>query len=187
MYKLDQKIHVDGIGEVEYDIAFGGAFYAYCNADKLDIRLKGKDHDQLVDWGRKIKYAVMDSLEIRHPYEEDLSFLYGTIFIGEAEQPEHHSRNVCIFAEGEVDRCPTGTGVSARAALHYARQELKLHQSIRIESILGTTFDVEIAELTEFGDYEAIIPKVTGTASIIGKHEFYFDPDDALKQGFIFR
>ncbi len=187
VYKLDQTIEVSGIGTVEYDVAYGGAFYAFCNADKLGIGLKGKDQDQLVDWGRKIKYAVMDALPIHHPFEEDLSFLYGTIFIGKPENPAHHSRNVCIFAEGEVDRCPTGTGVSARAALHHARAELQPEKSIRIESILGTLFDVEIAELSRFGDYEAVIPKVTGTASIIGKNEFYFDPKDDLQKGFIFR
>ena len=76
-------------------------------------------------WGCAIKTAVMGSLPLAHPYEEDLGFLYGTIFVGRAHDPAHHSRNVCVFADGEVDRCPTGTGVSARAAIHYARGELR--------------------------------------------------------------
>ena len=187
VYCLDKVIEIEGIGNVEFDIAFGGAFYAYCNAEQLGIGLTAKDYDQLIDWGRKIKYAVMDAISIKHPFEADLSFLYGTIFIGKAENSNHHSRNVCIFAEGEVDRSPTGTGVSGRSALHFTRKELALNEKITIESILGTTMDVQATAVTKFGEYEAVIPEVTGTASIIGQHQFFFDPNDDLREGFIFR
>ena len=124
---------------------------------------------------------------IIHPFEEDLGFLYGTIFIGKAEDSPHHSRNVCVFADGEVDRSPTGTGVSGRAALHVAKGELEMGQSITIESILGTTMEVQALKRTSFGDYEAIIPEVRGSAHITGQHSFYFDPKDSSKEGFIFR
>ncbi len=187
VYKLNQKIEVAGIGTVEYDIAFGGAFYVFCNADKLGIGLQPKDHNQLIDWGKRIKYAIMEAMPIVHPFEEDLGFLYGTIFIGKANDETHHSRNVCVFAEGEVDRSPTGTGVSARAALHHVRGEIRVGERITIESILGTLMTVEVTETTTFGKHKAVIPKVTGTASITGQHEFYFDPNDDLGKGFIFR
>jgi len=107
--------------------------------------------------------------------------------VARPEQPSHHSRNVCIFADGELDRSATGSGVSARAALHHARGELRLNEKITIESILGSTMGVEIVELTEFGPYDAVIPRVSGTASMTGRHEFYFDPDDPFREGFIFR
>jgi len=187
VYKLNQKIEVAGIGTVEYDIAYGGAFYAFCDADKLGVGLQPKDHNQLISWGKRIKYAIMEAMPIVHPYEEDLGFLYGTIFIGKANEAVHHSRNVCIFAEGEVDRSPTGTGVSARAAIHHTRNEIGVGESITIESILGTLMTVEVLETTTFGEHKAIIPQVTGTASIIGQNEFYFDPNDDLREGFIFR
>lgn len=183
----DQEIEVAGIGKVKFDVAFGGAFYAFCDADELGLKMDGSDYNRLIDYGRKIKQAVMDNFEIKHPFEEDLSFLYGTIFTGKAFDPKNHSRNVCIFAEGEVDRSPTGSGVSARAALHHAKNELKLGEKITIESILGTTMNVEVVETTEFGTHNAVIPEVTGTASITGQNEFYFDPRDALRNGFIFR
>lgn len=149
--------------------------------------MEEKDYNQLINWGRKIKYAVMENFEIKHPFEEDLSFLYGTIFTGKAKDPKHHSRNVCIFAEGEVDRSATGSGVSARAALHYAKGELEEGQKITIESILGTTMDVEVKEVTTYGPHAAVVPEVSGTAHITGKNEFYFDPNDPLREGFIFR
>jgi len=187
VYKQDQQVEVPGIGMVKYDIAFGGAFYAFCNAEELNLGMEAKDYYQLIDVGKRIKHAVMNQMEIKHPFEKDLGFLYGTIFIGPPHDPANHSRNVCIFADGEVDRCPTGTGVSARAAINHARNELLAGESITIESILGTCFDVKIAETTRFGPYPAVIPEVTGSASITGQNKFYFDPADPLKEGFIFR
>ena len=183
----DKNIEVKGIGQVPFDVAYGGAFYAIVDADNLGIGMGKKDYNQLIDWGRKIKHAVMEDYPITHPYEEDLSFLYGIIFTGKPKFPHHHSRNVCIFAEGEVDRSSTGSGVSARAALHHEREELKKGEKIIIESILGTTMDVMVHETTSFGSYHAVIPEVSGTAHITGKSDFYFDPEDPLKEGFIFR
>ncbi|MCK4766202.1 MAG: proline racemase family protein [Candidatus Aminicenantes bacterium] len=187
LYKQDQVVDVPGIGKVTFDIAFGGAFYAFCNAEDLGLGLGAADYDRLIDYGRRIKYAVMENFEIEHPFEEDLGFLYGTIFIGPAQDPAYHSRNVCIFAEGEVDRSPTGTGVSARAAIHFARGQLAAGRSITIESILGTCMDVKVTETTTYGPYAAVIPEVTGSAFITGRNSFYFDPADPLKEGFIFR
>jgi trans-L-3-hydroxyproline dehydratase len=185
--KKDCEIDVPGIGCVRYDIAFGGAFYAFCSAEELNIKLKPESYNKLIDYGRRIKAAVMEKESVNHPFEQDLSFLYGTIFVGPPVDPSHHSRNVCVFADGEVDRSPTGTGVSARAAIHHARDELDLGEFLTVESILGTLFKVRISETTMFGPYSAVIPEVTGSASIIGQHTFYFDPEDPLKKGFIFR
>lgn len=183
----DQKLKVDGIGEVTFDVAYGGAFYAFVDADFLGLGLNAEDYNQIIDWGKKIKQAVMENFEIKHPFEEDLSFLYGTIFTGKAKNPENHSRNVCIFAEGEVDRSPTGTGVSARAAIHFFNGDIGLNEPIRIESILDTIFEVEAVEEVEFGGHQAIVPKVSGMAYITGQNKFYMDPEDPLKNGFIFR
>ncbi|UKJ09159.1 proline racemase family protein [Solitalea lacus] len=187
LYMRDQQVEVAGIGTIKFDIAYGGAFYAFVDADALGLSMKPDNFNKLIDYGRRIKLAVMDNFEIDHPFEKDLSFLYGTIFTGKPENPKHHSRNVCIFADGEVDRSATGSGVSARAALHHAKGELTENQEITIESILGSTMTVKVAELTSFGAYDAIIPQVGGTAFITGQNEFYFDPEDPFKEGFIFR
>ena len=188
VYALDQVVEVDGLGEVWYDVAFGGAFYAFCRAEDLGLHLVPEEFRRLIDLGMRIKRAVMESLEIRHPFEEDLSFLYGTIFVGPPHDPAHHSRNVCIFAEGQVDRCPTGTGVSARAALHYARGELTAGEPFVVESILGTCFTGRVVETTTFGPYyEAVVPEVTGSAHICGRNELLIDPEDPLRYGFMLR
>jgi trans-L-3-hydroxyproline dehydratase len=187
VYALDQTVEVPGLGTIHYDVAFGGAFYAYCRAEEAGVGLTEEDYRELIDVGVQIKHAVMDSLVIEHPFEPDLSFLYGTIFIGDAHEGGHHSRNVCVFADGEVDRCPTGTGLSGRAAIHYARGELDAGEPFVVESILGTCFTGEIIEITQFGPYEAVIPKITGTAHICGRSELLIDPDDPLRDGFILR
>ena len=187
VYALDQIVDVPGIGRVRYDIAFGGAFYAFCQAEEVGVGLSAGDFRQLIDAGKRIKHAIIDSATINHPYEEDLSSLYGTIFVGAALDPVNHSRNVCIFADGEVDRCPTGTGVSARAALQYARGEIGLNEPFVVESILGTTFSAEVVNSTTFGPFEAVIPRITGSAFITGRNELLLDPDDPLEDGFLLR
>ena len=187
VYALDQYINLPGVGRIRYDVAFGGAFYAFVHAEDVGIGLTDKDYHQLIDLGMRIKHAVMKNLPIQHPFQDDLSFLYGTIFVGAPHQPEHHSRNVCIFADGEVDRCPTGTGVSARAAIHFARGELEINQPFTVESILGTCFTGRVERTTTFGSYNAVIPSVSGSAYITGRNEWFIDPNDPLHKGFIMR
>lgn len=184
---LDESVDVPGLGPVRYDLAFGGAFYAYVQAAAVGLTCSPEDYGPLIEKGMAIKRAVMASRPIPHPFEADLSFLYGVIFIGPPLSADAHSRNVCVFAEGEVDRSPTGTGVSGRLALHYARNEIGLDQPIIIESIIGSRFSGRVVETTTFGPYPAIIPEVAGTAHITGRHEFLIDPDDPLRDGFMLR
>lgn len=183
----DQTIKVPGLGNVKFDVAFGGAFYAFVNADELGISMAQSNVRQLIEQGMAIKLAVMKNFEIKHPFDEDLSFLYGTIFYGKNHSPGVDSRNVCIFADGEVDRSPTGTGVSARMALHYFKGELPLGEKMVIESIIGTTFSGRPLKEVEFGPHRAVIPEVEGTAFLTGRNEWWLDPDDPLQQGFILR
>ncbi|MEE4214957.1 MAG: proline racemase family protein [Bacteroidales bacterium] len=183
----DETVEVKGIGRVMFDVAFGGAFYAFCDAGELGLNLDATDYDKLIDYGKKIKLSVIENFRIDHPYEPELGFLYGTIFTGPAYDLDNWSRNVCVFAAGQVDRSPTGTGISARAALHYAKGELPLNRAVTIESILGSTMDVEIMEVVDYGPYSAVIPEVRARAWYTGRHEFRIDSNDPLKEGFIFR
>ncbi len=187
LYLRERQVEVPEIGVVEFDIAYGGAFYAFVNAEAVGLTLEPEHFNRIIDYGRRIKDAVIAQFDITHPFEPDLNFLYGTIFTGPPRDPSHHSRNVCIFADGELDRSATGSGVSARAALHFAKGELDLNDPIVIESIIGSTMSVRVVDTTNFGPHDAVIPEVSGTASIIGRNEFYFDPDDPLRTGFIFR
>lgn len=187
LYLKDELVNVPGIGRINFNAAFGGAFYAICNASELGLNMDATDYGKLIDYGRKIKMAVNGNFNVRHSRKPELSFLYGVIFTGDPYNYKNHSRNVCIFAEGEMDRSATGTGLSARAALHYAKGEIKLGEKITVESILGSTMDVKVLEETKIGVRKAIIPEVTGQAWYTGQNEFWFDPGDPFKDGFIFR
>ncbi len=187
VYLKDGIVEVEKFGRIKFDIAFGGAFYAFVEAEDFSLSMKPGNSHLFIDLGKKIKKSVNEAVSVKHPFEEDLSFLYGVIFTGRAENPQHHSRNVCIFADGELDRSPTGSGVSARAALYHARGELNTGEKITIESIIGTTMKVEIAETTVFGDFPAVVPEVSGTAYYTGEHRFEFEDDDPLAGGFLLR
>jgi len=187
VYALDKISEVPGVGKVKYDIAFGGAFYAFVQAKEIGIELIPKNYRKLIDIGMKIKRTVMEVNPPIHPFEKDLSYLYGTIFIGPPQHKNNHSRNVCIFAEGEVDRSPTGTGLSARLAIHFKRGEIKIDESMKVESIIGTKFKGKIVKKMKYGPYEAIIPEIEGSAYIIGKNEIIINPEDPLKEGFFLR
>ena len=184
---MDQIADVPGLGQIRYDLAFGGAFYAYVSAEDVGLSIVPADTSRLIDAGRAVKQAVIESGPIEHPMEPGLGFLYGVIFVGPAQDPAHHSRNVCIFADGEVDRSPTGTGVSGRLAIHHARGEVAIGEAITVESILGSTFTGRVMETTDVGGLMAVIPEVTGTAHISGRIEMWMDPNDALGAGFLIR
>lgn len=186
-YRLDQSVMVSGIGEIRYDVGFGGAFYAYCKAEDLGVRIAPEEFRKLIEAGMAVKHAVMNSLEIKHPVEADLGFLYGTIIDSPPVVEGADSRNVCIFAEGEVDRSPTGTGVSGRMALEHAKGRLRVGEPFVIESLIGTRFTGRVVRETMFREYAAVVPEVEGSAWITGRQEFLIAPDDPLKDGFVLR
>jgi trans-L-3-hydroxyproline dehydratase len=183
----DLEVEVEGTGAVRCDIAFGGAFYAYVDAADVGLALEPRYCADIIAAGQRLKAAVADRYAIAHPAgDADLGFLYGTIFVAPGEG-EIHSRNVCVFADGEVDRSPTGTGVSGRAAIHAHRGDLAFGEAITIDSLIGTSFDVRITGTSTIGGLPAVIPEVTGSAHLTGRHEFFIDPGDPLRGGFILR
>lgn len=188
--ELDRQVEIPGLGTITYDLAYGGAFYAYVDMEKnnFDFSLSMDKTKEITDVGMKIKHAVIEqSKGIIHPFEDDLSFLYGTIFIEKSDKEGIDSKNVCIFADGEVDRSPTGSGVSGRMAIHRARKEIDFGESMTIESITSSIFIGSIIEELEYGGYNAVIPQVSGSAHITGKHTFLIDPEDPFSDGFLLR
>ena len=182
----DVAVDAGELGVVRGDVAFGGAFYFYVDAVALGLPLDAAHAAQLIDTGKRLKRAFLQQHSVAHPSgDADLEFLYGVIFVGPSEHA--HSRNVCVFADGELDRSPTGTGVSGRAAILYARGELGVGDAITIESVLGTTFDVAVVETVDVAGRAAIVPEVTGSAHVTGFCEFVVDPEDPLADGFLVR
>ncbi|HEV3378147.1 MAG TPA: proline racemase family protein [Thermoleophilaceae bacterium] len=168
-------------GEVEVDVAFGGAFYAFVPAGRLGLGVAPGDLAELIAAGREVKRALEGSEVARHPSDERLSGIYGTV-IYEELGPLHH-RNVAIFADGEVDRSPTGSATSARTALLVDDGVLAAGQTWRNDSIAGTTFHARA-----IGDApDGLLTEVEGTAFRTGEHRFVLDPRDPLGTGFVLR
>lgn len=184
---FDVSIDVPGWGAVQLDVAFGGAFYAILPASRLGLSLMDTPVATLVEAGVAITDAVRAALPITHPEEPDLGFLYGTILtddvvLGQADGPV--SYNLCIFAEGQIDRSPTGSGVTARLALAAARGVLGLGQTCRIAGVSGQAFSAELSHVrqTESGVVSRV--RVTGTAYYSGRTEFILEADDPFAEGF---
>lgn len=182
--ELDSRVVVEQLGEVVYDLGYGGAYYAVVDAARVGLDLQNVP--TLVSAGRAIKHEIAATTSIDHRGDTDLGFLYGVIFTGQASDASSHSRNVCVFADGEVDRSPTGTGVSARLAVLHARGEIDVDEEIIIESIVGSRFTGRIVEVIE-GDPVQVIPEVGGSARITGRSELWIDPEDSLGRGFLIR
>jgi proline racemase len=182
---LDATADVAGLGRVKYDLGFGGAFYAF--VDVIAHGLPANDPSALIDAGRSIKQAIVQTREISHPDHDDLSFLYGVVFTAPATGEGNHSRHVCVFADGEVDRSPTGTGVSARLAILDARGMVEVGEWVTVESIVGSSFRGRIAAVTETDRARSIVPEIEGSAHITGRAEIWIDPEDEIGRGFLLR
>jgi len=194
---LDVPLDVPGLGRVTVDVGYGGAFYALISAAALGLEMRAESAAQIAAAGRAITDAgraalraggaLADALGVKHPEADDLSFLYGTIIDGPPEDASHHSRNLCLFAEGEVDRSPTGSGVSARLAVLHARGLVATGEEIAIESILGreSVFVGRVARTEQWAGRNAVIPEVRGSAHMTGSARFVLDADDPIGRGFL--
>jgi len=144
---------------------------------------------ELIALGREIKWALNDSDHARHPTDERLAGIYGTIWFDElGDAPgEVRQRNVTIFADGEVDRSPCGSGTCARLAVLAADGRLPAGTVLRHDSIVGSTFTGTVLDTVDVAGRAAIVPQVTGMAYRTGEHVFSVDPDDPLVPGFVLR
>ena len=187
LHTRDLTVTTPSFGPVTVDVAFGGAFYAYLEAADVGLRVEPGQLRALIQAGDEIKRAVMAAREVVHPLEPELRGIYGTILTGPPADADNHQRNVCIFAEREVDRSPTGTGTSGRVAQLVARERLGLGEPLRNESIVGSVFTGTALERTRVGPHDAVVPEVTGRAAITGFATWLVEPDDGLGEGFFLR
>jgi proline racemase/trans-L-3-hydroxyproline dehydratase len=173
-----------GTRTVPADVAFGGAFYAIVDSEAAGIPIRPERLDDLRRAGMEIKHAVESVLTVAHPEEPLLNGLYGTIFTGPPEAPDADLRNVTVFAEGEVDRSPCGTGTCAVMAVLAAMGLLAPEQTFTHESIIGTRFRGRIERELAIAGIPAIVPRLAGEAFMTGSHAFVIHPDDPLGRGF---
>jgi proline racemase len=172
-----RAIGVEAAGRT-VDVAFGGAFYASCPE-----RVEPGELPRLIELGRAIKRDLEAEHEIVHPAEPELRDIYGVIFWQPEAGVPLTQRNVTVFADGEVDRSPCGSGTSARLALLDASGELPDGEELRHLSIVGTEFRGRVVDRTAAG----VITEVEGSAYRTGSAEWTLDPDDELGTGYLLR
>lgn len=180
----DVEVIIDDL-EFKVDISFGGAFYAVVHSKDLGLRVTKKDLPAIQKWGTKIKQYIESNYDVVHPLESGLHGIYGVIFSDDPVKPNSDLRNVTIFADEQVDRSPCGTGTCARLATLYAHGKLSANGSFVHESITDGQFIGEILAIEKVDHFDAVIPKVTGKASITGFHQFVVDPNDPMPTGFL--
>lgn len=187
-YALDADVDVPDHGPVKLDIGYGGAYYAILPASTFGLDVKDSHIADLVEAADRVTQAAKTQIAIEHPSDPDLAFLYGTILTdGHDAYEEASTANVCVFAEREVDRSPTGSGVTARIAVQMARGQIALGQARKFESVTGAIFTGRAATATKADGRDAVIVEVGGRAHYTGDARFTIEPDDLLGGGFLLK
>jgi proline racemase len=166
----------------EVDVAFGGAFYA-----SLRERVAQEELPRLIELGREIKDTLNSGDPIVHPLEPELHDVYGVVFWQPEEGEQLTQRNVTVFADGEVDRSPCGSGTSARLALLDEDGTLPRGAELLHLSVVGSAFRGRVTGSTQVAGREAVVTEVEGSAFRTGTSTFTLDPDDPLGEGFLLR
>lgn len=179
----DLEVEVPGAGRFRVDLAFGGSFFALLDAAAHGLDLSPTRHPQLIELGLGLREALNRRHLISHP---ELTRISGVELVEywEKGQGGVDFQHLVVFADGQVDRSPCGTGTSAHLAALYARGELALLAETRHAGPLGTTFTARAVAETRVGDYPAIRPEITGRAWTIGRAHFVISPEDPLAHGF---
>jgi proline racemase len=180
LHARDQVVDVDGLGEVRYDMAFGGNFYALVDAASVGLEVDPARAGQLIDAGARLREAVPEPV---HPVDERIAGCHHVVFHAPGRDGAH-ARNATSIHPGWLDRSPCGTGTCARMASLHARGELAIGEDFVNESIIGTRFTGRLVGETEVGGRPAVLPEITGRAWITGMGQYLLDPSDPFPAGF---
>jgi proline racemase len=177
------SLTVPGYGMLSVDIAYGGDFYAFVDADALGLDIGPNNAAALIAAWSNIRQAVRDQLSVVHPERPDINRCYQVLFYtGGRRKGEYRQTILC--PPGSVDRSPCGTGTSARVALLYTKGEIGLGEAHRFEGVLGTAFTGEAVKAGKRGNTLFVTPRITGHAHITGYHQFVLEPEDPLPEGY---
>lgn len=185
LYKKDIEISLPSVGKIPLDISFGGSFFALVKAEDLKLDLSVENIDKLVKYGLEIRNILNKEIYLSHPTNPNINTVDLVEIYGKASCEDADLKNVVIFGAGQVDRSPCGTGTSAKLATLYGKGLLKMNEPFVYESITGTKFIGRVIEETKIGDYNGIIPEVTGRAFITGYGYLVANEEDLFKYGFI--
>ncbi len=185
LYKKDIEINVPGEAKpITCDISFGGSFFVLVDADKIDLEISPKNSERLSKLGMAILDEVNKTVSMKHP-ELDITTADLTEFYTHKCSEGSTMKNCVVFGDAQIDRSPCGTGTSAKIATLHAKGQLGLNEKFVYESITGSKFIGVCLEETKVGEYDAIVPQITGSAYITGINTWLLDEDDPLVNGFL--
>jgi len=179
-------------GPVTVDVAYGGAFYGAADVRPLGLAVDKASLPVLITLQRELRPALDALLDVVHPTEPELRDIYGIIWwqdepTAPGDDAALTQRNVTVFADGEVDRSPCGSGTSARLALLHHAGRIRIGETLRHRSIVDSVFAGRVRGETAVAGRPAVITEVEGTAHLAGRSHFVLDPADPLGTGFLLR
>ncbi|RED53452.1 proline racemase family protein [Aestuariispira insulae] len=184
----DLSLTLSEYGEIRFDIGYGGAFYALADAGQFGLDIRNSRTRDLVDAATALTERIKSDIALSHPDDPDLAFLYGTILTdGSDSYGLEPTANICVFANAQVDRSPTGSGVTARMAVQYSKDLVRIGQERRFESVTGALFTAAVNNETSCGDYPAVRVLVSGKSFYSGSCHFIHETDDTVGAGFLLR
>ena len=187
LYKRDCALELPGYGKIKFDISFGGSFFAIVKAEQVGLSLVPENAEKLKELGIALREIINKEIPVQHPSLPHIHTVDLVEWWSETETKGATLRNCVVFGQGQVDRSPCGTGTSAKMATLFAKGEMKIGEEFYYESILGTIFKGEILGTTKVGEYEAVIPRISGSAYITAFNHFVIEEEDPLKYGFVLK
>ena len=180
------SVEVPNFGQLRVDICYGGAFYAIIPAQSLALDVKSTPISELMSAAIAIKHAVVNSVKLSHPDNEDLAFLYGVI-LTDGNDMETEAAQIVVFADQVVSRSPCGSGTTARVALQYRRQQIAIGQSKTFSGATGARFQAKPIRETKCGPHDAVLVEISGKAQYLGSSCFTAESDDEIGKGFLLK
>jgi trans-L-3-hydroxyproline dehydratase len=187
IWKRDVTLDTPSFGPVTGDIAYGGAFYVYVDGAPFGLEIREAEVDRLVQFGAEVKIAANAAFSVVHPEIPEIKGIYGTIIANAPRNLDSSQANVCVFADREVDRSPTGSGTAGRVAQLFLRGALGKDATLVNESIVGSVFKGRVLRETRLGDFDAVIPEIEGSAYVCGFATWIIDERDPQTYGFLVR
>lgn len=182
----DRMVDVPGIGSLRVDVAYGGMIYCIVDAEDVGVTLARDEARDLIELGERIKAAAAEQLPSIHPENPSINTINQTEFAGLLRIVDgvKTSKNAVVVSPGRLDRCPCGTGTSARMALLHARGDLAVGEKFRHTSILDTVFDCRIVDTATAGNVPAVVTEISGRAWLTGVSHYGVDPEDPFPEGY---
>jgi 4-hydroxyproline epimerase len=177
-------VNVPDLGELTFDISYGGNFYAILEPQKNFAGLESMSAGDVLRYSPVVRNLLNDKIQPVHPENETIKGVSHVMWTGRPRDATAHARNAVFYGDRAIDRSPCGTGTSARMAQLVAQGKLNVGDDFVHESIIGSLFEGRVEEVTRVGNHAAIVPSISGWARQHGINTIFVDPRDPFAHGF---